>query len=71
MRSQVKTKERVRQHGEVFTAEREVMAMMDLVKERIFLTHHNTLLSVPVWHTFPCAEQRRVHRRADFQLDLF
>lgn len=33
MRSQVKTKERVRQHGEVFTAEREVMAMMDLVKE--------------------------------------
>lgn len=33
MGSQVKTKERVRQHGEVFTAEREVMAMMDLVKE--------------------------------------
>lgn len=32
MRSQVKTKERVRQHGEVFTAEREVNAMLDLVK---------------------------------------
>lgn len=32
MKSQVKTKERVRQHGEVFTAEREVNAMLDLVK---------------------------------------
>jgi hypothetical protein len=32
MRSQVKTKDRVRQHGEVFTAEREVNAMLDLVK---------------------------------------
>ncbi len=33
MRSQVKTKERVRQHGEVFTADREVNAMLDLVKQ--------------------------------------
>ena len=32
MREQVKSKERVRQHGEVFTAEREVNAMLDLVK---------------------------------------
>lgn len=32
MRSQVKTRERIRQHGEVFTAEREVNAMLDLVK---------------------------------------
>ena len=31
MREQVKSKERVRQHGEVFTAEREVNAMLDLV----------------------------------------
>lgn len=30
---QVKSKERVREHGEVFTAEREVNAMLDLVKE--------------------------------------
>lgn len=33
MRAQVKTKERVRQHGEVFTNEREVNAMLDLVKK--------------------------------------
>ena len=32
MRSQIKTKERVRQHGEVFTADREINAMLDLVK---------------------------------------
>ena len=30
---QVKSRERVREHGEVFTAEREVKAMCDLVKE--------------------------------------
>ena len=30
---QLKSKERVREHGEVFTAEREVKAMCDLVKE--------------------------------------
>ena len=30
---QVKSRERVREHGEVFTAEREVTAMLDLVKE--------------------------------------
>lgn len=30
---QIKSKERVRQHGEVFTAEREVKAMCDLVKD--------------------------------------
>lgn len=33
MYAQIKTKERVRNHGEVFTAEREVTAMLDLVKE--------------------------------------
>lgn len=31
--TQIKSKERVREHGEVFTAEREVKAMCDLVKE--------------------------------------
>lgn len=31
--NQTKSKERVRQHGEVFTAEREVKAMCDLVKD--------------------------------------
>lgn len=31
-RSQIKSEERVRQHGEVFTADREVNAMLDLVK---------------------------------------
>ena len=30
---QVKSRERVTQHGEVFTAEREVNAMLDLVKD--------------------------------------
>jgi type I restriction-modification system DNA methylase subunit len=30
---QTKSKERVREHGEVFTAEREVKAMCDLVKD--------------------------------------
>ena len=29
---QIKSKERVSEHGEVFTAEREVNAMLDLVK---------------------------------------
>lgn len=32
-KAQTKSKERVRQHGEVFTAEREVKAMCDLVKD--------------------------------------
>ena len=31
--SQIKSRERVRAHGEVFTAEREVKAMCDLVRE--------------------------------------
>ena len=33
MTSQIKTKQRVADHGEVFTAEREVKAMCDLVKQ--------------------------------------
>ena len=32
-KTQTKSKERVREHGEVFTAEREVKAMCDLVKD--------------------------------------
>ena len=31
--NQTKSKERIREHGEVFTAEREVKAMCDLVKD--------------------------------------
>ncbi len=31
--NQVKSKQRVADHGEVFTAEREVNAMIDMVKE--------------------------------------
>ena len=33
VKSQTKSKERVRERGEVFTAEREVKAMCDLVKD--------------------------------------
>ncbi len=33
MTKQVKSKERVADHGELFTAEREVNAMLDLVKQ--------------------------------------
>ena len=33
MVSQVKSKKRVAEHGEVFTADREVNAMIDLVKQ--------------------------------------
>ena len=33
MTKQVKSRERVAEHGEVFTAEREVNAMLDLVKQ--------------------------------------
>ena len=33
MTKQVKSRERVAEHGEVFTAEREVSAMLDLVKQ--------------------------------------
>ena len=32
-RSQTKSKQRITEHGEVFTAEREVNAMLDLVKQ--------------------------------------
>ena len=32
-KQQTKSKQRVRDHGEVFTAEREVKAMCDLVKD--------------------------------------
>ena len=32
-KQQIKSKERIRNHGEVFTAEREVKAMCDLVKD--------------------------------------
>ena len=35
MRTQAKAKERVRNYGEVFTAEREVNAMLDLVKQEV------------------------------------
>ena len=34
MRCQVKSKERVQRHGEVFTNEREVKAMLDMVKQQ-------------------------------------
>ena len=34
MKCQVKSKERVQQHGEVFTNEREVKAMLDMVKQQ-------------------------------------
>ena len=33
VKKQTKSKERIRDHGEVFTAEREVKAMCDLVKD--------------------------------------
>ena len=33
MKQQVKSRQRVSDHGEVFTAEREVNAMLDLVKQ--------------------------------------
>lgn len=33
MEKQIKSKKRVADHGEVFTAEREVNAMLDLVKQ--------------------------------------
>lgn len=33
MQQQIKSKQRVTEHGEVFTAEREVKAMCDLVKQ--------------------------------------
>ena len=33
VKSQTKSKERVKEHGEVFTDEREVKAMCDLVKD--------------------------------------
>jgi len=50
MTHQVKSKQRVANHGEVFTAEREVNAMLDLVKqetERIDgLVPYKTVLSV-------------------------
>ena len=33
MNNQIKSRERVAEHGEVFTSEREVNAMLDLVKQ--------------------------------------
>lgn len=37
MSNQIKSKQRVEDHGEVFTAEREVKAMCDLVADDYFL----------------------------------
>lgn len=34
MQQQIKSRQRVTEHGEVFTAEREVKAMCDLVKQK-------------------------------------
>lgn len=48
MEKQVKSKKRVADHGEVFTAEREVNAMLDLVKhetERIESTFLEIMLA--------------------------
>ena len=36
MKEQIKSKERVAEHGEVFTNEREVNAMLDLVKDESY-----------------------------------
>ncbi len=47
MDQQIKSRQRVTDHGEVFTAEREVNAMLDLVKqetERI----DSTFLEIPL-----------------------
>ncbi|MBR0131621.1 MAG: hypothetical protein IJM14_00910 [Lachnospiraceae bacterium] len=47
MTNQVKSKQRVADHGEVFTAEREVNAMLDLVKQEtervdvVFITRYD------------------------------
>ena len=43
-KAQVKSKDRVRDHGEVFTAEREVKAMVDLVGETISEQSNRTVL---------------------------
>ena len=67
---QVKSKQRVTDHGEVFTAEREVNAMLDLVKqetERVdsrflepacgdgnFLTANNPLLHYQAFMALIC-----------------
>ena len=42
--SQVKSKKRVRDHGEVFTAEREVKAMCDLISEDMYSDLTKTFL---------------------------
>lgn len=42
--SQVKSKERVRKHAEVFTAEREVKAMCDLIPQEVWRNIESTFL---------------------------
>lgn len=48
---QVKSKERVAQHGEVFTNDREVNAMLDLVKQE---TERRETLRKEVASLLPC-----------------
>ena len=48
-KSQTKSKERVRERGEVFTAEREVKAMCDLVKDET----ERTCTAMPAMGTLP------------------
>lgn len=44
MMKQIKSKKRVQDHGEVFTAEREVKAMCDLIPEEIWENIESTFL---------------------------
>ena len=46
MEKQIKSKKRVADHGEVFTAEREVYAMLDLVKQETERVDRKVLQSI-------------------------
>ena len=46
MEKQIKSKKRVADHGEVFTAEREVNAMLDLVKQETERVDRKVLQSI-------------------------
>jgi hypothetical protein len=79
MTRQVKSKQRVADHGEVFTAEREVNAMLDLVKqetERIYFLNrisynHFNLVIIEISYKFASCKNTKILQKQKTHRSLF